>query len=79
MILLGLNHRKQKSKGEAVTAPKILKDPKGKGDYRLLSTEVNRLVALLVADKATWGKQEATIRKLDCGRYGVYVRGKKEY
>lgn len=77
MILLGLNHRKQKSKGEAVTAPKILKDPKG--NYRLLSTEVNRLVALLAADKATWGKQEATIRKLDCGRYGVYVRGKKEY
>lgn len=62
-----------------MTAPKILKDPKGKGDYHLLSTEVNRLVALLAADKATWGKQEAVTKKLDCGRYAVYVRDKKEY
>lgn len=62
-----------------MSAPKILKDPKGRGDYRLLSTEVNRLVALLAADKATWGKQEAVTKQLDCGRWGVYVREKKEY
>lgn len=59
--------------------PKILKDPKGRGDYHLLSTEVNKLMAGLAVEKATFGKQEAVAKQLQCGRWGVYVRDKKEY